>query len=711
MGMCKKRVDGKAQVTASELSQFGDGGNSHLPGLPRCEKDGSRFFESLLQIPLGLSADARQIHQAFPDGATSTSAVATSLSSSSSGLERWPGERDEIVAGHPVAATLSKAAEDRRYPEPCENIVRVMSSIGQFSQEGRVCSIDGVTVPAGKSQLIFLVFSRWRALFNPYAKPDEIYIGNRVYDRVMTTDFIQRQLWGFGTCEFIDYLSTIMEKKPELLIAMWLRRWHDIDRLTPFGGSKEKKSLYDDFELHPLLILNSGARDSFLAPWAIMSELERIIEIAHQMRAARDVTATAIREHVANYETIDDLLADQSEVGRHIKSLLLSSRFIHHTMNGSDHSYADTDLLARLKHSIECSGALQPSFRRVECAGGASPGFYMNGLDLAHFVPASLHQIWMGMKAQLATGDARQPILRDTVKRTRRGMWLTIVILANICPLTAQALTAKLIRKKPKPLKKGEKRKYIPVARAEPGWLTIYPTAMILGSGGYDADQRDSEALEAFVAERFPNHAERIEKLLLTLLQAFKNLPKKIVTSAVDSASRVGEPGWTKGAYHQAWFEPDAEIEFLGKCSNFILYDRDLDAVAKGFDHLAELEPHLPPRNSGPPKKRRLPLVHPLENTQQIFRRQLHPLQIPDRIPNEEVRQQANRKFAILQESARRLPAWSPFSSDPGLAERIGSLPKGVNGSSGSAWAFAEKEIILSRDWSWQRDWDPCGRI
>ncbi|WP_197465529.1 hypothetical protein, partial [Erythrobacter sp. HI0063] len=90
-------------------------------------------------------------------------------------------------------------------------------------------------------------------------------------------------------------------------------------------------------------------------------------------------------------------------------------------------------------------------------------------------------------------------------------------------------------------------------------------------------------AIMAFVKAKFVKQAERIEDLLLTLPDSFKNILKKNVTSAIDSASRIGKPGWTRGAYHRAWFEPEAEVEFLRKCSNFILYDEKLDNVAKGF--------------------------------------------------------------------------------------------------------------------------------
>ena len=73
--------------------------------------------------------------------------------------------------------------------------------------------------------------------------------------------------------------------------------------------------------------------------------------------------------------------------------------------------------------------------------------------------------------------------------------------------------------------------------------------------------------------------------------------------------------------------------------------------VAKGFDYLSGPAAQ---RSSGkfvPQPKRRLPLAHPLENVQQIFRPQFHVLQIPEIIPSAEVQQQTDREFAILQQA------------------------------------------------------------
>ena len=429
------------------------------------------------------------------------------------------------------------------------------------------------------------------------------------------------------------------------------------------------------------------------------------------MRSRRGITAAAIRERVASYRTIDDVMSDQSEVGVHAQRLLLSLRFIHHTMNGPGQIYADTDVLARLKRSVECSDALQTSFRRVESPGGESPALFMNGLDLAHFVPASLHQIWLGLAGNIKPEACSHGILGNVVERVRRGMWLSIVILSNICPPTAQALTAKLVRKEPVWSQGGEKPKYTKVVRNEPGWIKIYPTVVILGAGAYDGDCRDADALMAFVEEEFPLYAHRIEELLLALLNAYKNLSNKIVISARDSASRVGEPGWTTGAYHQAWLEPAAEISFLNRCSKFILFKKSLDDGAQRRGRAITI---LPTTSSGGRKRKRrwrLPLIHPVENVQQIFRRQFDPLQIPDLIPSTKVQEQDFRKFATNEEAARSLPAWSSLNSDPGLAERIGSHPASAYRRHGRLRVFTTSEINFSKDWAWQRDWSSCGRI
>ena len=709
MGSHTKRMAEHEVKAASKTTPLLDRLSTQLPGLPSRVDRESRFFE-LAQLAMpGLAQSAARIEQAFPDRVTSASAIAMARATGGTELERWPGMRDEIVAGHPVAMTLSKAAEDKRYPDPCDDTVRALSSVAGFRMEGNVCSIDGVTVPAGRPQLIFLTYNRFRSLFNPMSKAHEIYAGDPVYDRVMSTDHIQRQLWGFGVYEFVGYLEAILSKSPELFVAIWLRRWAEIERLLTEAASQDAPSLWKSFDTPTLLTLTTGERDSFLAPWAIMSEIERIVEIANQMKAKRGVTAAAVRKRLAACSTIDELMADQSEIGRHIHGLLLSSRFIHQTMNGRQ-SYTDTDLLARLKHSVECSDPLQGSFRRVECAGGAAPALFMNGLDLAHFLPASLYQLVLGLFELVGREERPKGLLKNVLKRVRRCLWLSIVMLSNICPPTAQALTAKLNRAPPQKREEGEKVDYFRVRRNEPGWLAIYPTAMALGSKAFAVDRPGSHELEKFVKNKFEPYFRRIDDIVSALPEAFRNLNRKIVTSALDSASPVGQPGWTRGVYHQAWLQPDAEVEFLGKCSNFILYDAKLDMAAKSFKHSIATSKSVTVKKRLP-LKRSLPLVHPVENIQQIFRRQFDLLQIPDVIPDQETQRRAFRKFAILQQVSRRLPAWSPINSDPALAERISSLPIGKAGGSGSAWALSEDEISFSRDWSWQRDWKSCGRI
>lgn len=709
MGMRKTRMDGCKVMSGSQLDNPEEGLNTLLPKQPDSDKRESRFFDLVPIAMPGLARSATLIEETFLERETSASAIAMARATGGTELERWPGMRDEIVAGHPVAMTLSKAAEDERYPDPCDDTVRALSSVAGFRMEGKVCSIDGVTVPAGRPQLIFLTYNRWRALFNPMSKVHEIYAGDPVYDRVMSTDHIQRQLWGFGVYEFVGYLEAISSKSPELFVAIWLRRWAEIERLLTEAASQDEATLWELFDTPALLTLTTGERDSFLAPWAIMSEIERIVEIANQMKAKRGVTAAAVRERLAACSTIDELMADQSEIGRHIHGLLLSSRFIHQTMNGRQ-SYTDTDLLARLKHSVECSDPLRESFRRVECPGGAAPALFMNGLDLTHFLPASLYQLALGLFELVGREERPKGLLKNVLKRVRRGLWLSIVMLANICPPTAQALTAKLNRAPPQKREEGEKVDYVRVRRNEPGWLAIYPTAMALGSKAFAVDRPGSHELEKFVKNKFELYFRRIDDIVSALPEAFRNLNRKIVTSALDSASPVGQPGWTRGAYHQAWLQTGAEVEFLGKCSNFILYDAKLDMAAKSFKHLIATSKSVPSKKRLP-HKRSLPLVHPVENIQQIFRRQFDLLQIPDVIPDQETQRRAFRKFAILQQVSRRLPAWSPINSDPALAERISSLPIGKAGGSGSAWALSEDEISFSRDWSWQRDWKSCGHI
>ncbi|WP_379923309.1 hypothetical protein [Erythrobacter sp. R86502] len=685
--------------------------DSDLADTPSREADGMTFLDLVYRVVKGLQNGADTISDDFRLAGVSTGAIAVSLSSNWTGMDRWPGERDQLVQGHPVSERLAKVAAKPDYPEPCPQTICDLSKVEGFYQNGSICFVDGMVVPAGSDQLKVLAFYRWRPLFLPTAAPRKIYTGITVYDRIMSTDFIQRQLWGFGVAEYLSYLEAILVKSPELFVALWLRRWDDVDRLTSATVISEQGTHYEAFEIQPLISLRGNERDSFLAPWAIMSELERVFEILRQMKSRRNITAPAVREHIASYCTIGDMMSDTSEVGLHAHGLLLSLRFIHHSMNALDQAYADTDILARLKRSVACSDALQPSFRRVECPDGKPPALLMNGVDAAHFAPVSLHQIGFRVKTSMATGSRHPTILYQNSERTKREMWLSIVILANICPPTAQTLTAKLVRKKPERRQEGERRKYKKIVRKECGWLRIYPTAMALGAGAYNADRRDAHALMTFVEREFPRDAKKIEDLLFSLPDAFKNLSMKIAASARDSAAQVGQPGWTRGAHFEAWLVPDAEVDFLNKCSNFIRYNKELDHVAQRYEDENSPFVKIFAKRPNSLRKGYLPLVHPVENVQQIFRQQFDLLQIPDVIPSHAAEQQADRKFAILREAARRLPAWSPINCDPGLAERIGTGPKGEAGECVKSQSLTFDQIAFARDWAWQRDWRFCGRI
>lgn len=389
---------------------------------PSREGDVRSFHDLVYRVVRGLQSGAETSSDDIPLAGVSTGALAVSLSSNWTGMDRWPGERDQLVQGHPVSERLAKVAAKPDYPEPCPQTTFALSSVEGFHRNGSICFVDGMVVPAGSAQLKVLAFARWRPLFHPFAAPDKLYSGITVYDRIMSTDFIQRQLWGFGVAEYLTYLEAILMKSPELFVALWSRRWEDVDRLTSVTGTSEQGPCHETFGIAPLLSLQGDKRASFLAPWAIMSELERVFEILYQMRAQNEITAPDVRDRVASYSTIDGLTSDTSKVGLYAQGLLLSSRFIHHTMNGRNRSYADTDILARLKQSVACSAALQSRFRRLECPDGKPPALLMNGLDAAHFAPVSLRQIGSRVKTSLTSETGNAIILDSDSERTKREM-------------------------------------------------------------------------------------------------------------------------------------------------------------------------------------------------------------------------------------------------------------------------------------------------
>lgn len=224
----------------------------------------------------------------------------------------------------------------------------------------------------------------------------------------------------------------------------------------------------------------------------------------------------------------------------------------------------------------------------------------------------------------------------------------------------------------------------------------------------------DIEVLDALAQAKgfLEGFAELVVDLTCDTEDAFRSRAALTQFEARECTPSLKDNGWTRGAYPQAWLHPDADVDFLMKCPNFILYAEHLDTEVDLFE-LRRRSVSIPSSDLRTELMFNvdLPLAHPNEHVQQIFRRPFDHLQITSVIGSIEMQRLAERKEAIVREVAKRFVAWSPLTWDPWLSEKIGSrsfstMPGIPRKNLLFPWA-----IRAATHGSWNRSWDDCGWI
>lgn len=287
---------------------------------------------------------------------------------------------------------------------------------------------------------------------------------------------------------------------------------------------------------------------------------------------------------------------------------------------------------------------------------------------------------------------------------------LAIVCLSNICQPTAQSLTGAIVSSNE--LSKLAKHNS---TSTEDVWRQLVPTALVLGQDTiteFDIEfLNDQTQPECGLEFGLKDLGDLVEELTCDAESTFRNRAAITQFEALESCPAPGEDGWTRGAFPQAWWDRQADVEFLKRCPDFIQFAQHLDTEV-GLFELQRCDPVDPLR----PSVQRsldvgLPLAHPNEHMQQIFRRQFDHLQITTVIASVQMQRLADRKDAIAKEVARRFVAWSPMSWDPWLSERIGSRTASAMPGKKRKGAYEPWEINAATKGSWNRSWDDCGWI
>lgn len=710
MGTSKERVAQQESLT-SLRPEGGDDRAQKLCGLAQDHANHADLWLRLgHRIVPGLENVAADLDAMCPLPEENDNPADTQCHMLLGGGFRWPGERDVVIAEHPIARKMAMTAAEPRYPQPSLATVRDLETIQGFTQQGAICFIDGVVVPASHEQLRYLVITRWRALFHPEASSDRLYRGCRDYDRIMTTDRLQSAIWGFGASCYIDYLDDILAERPDIFVALWIRDYGNIAiddfeaPRTPWSDAEKTSLEYDG----TLTALTSKDWQVFLLPWAIMSEVERILEIAPEMAVKHGVSVQAVGERLKSYRSLEELLEDGDPIGRFIRGLLLSIRFVHWSMNHKDQARQGLSILGKLRAAFKSMAPLQKKYRRVDkIEGHGQPALFMNGLELARFVPTSFQQIVDGFEAIIRPDEWSTTLCPNALTRSQMIIRLSIVCLSNICQPTAKSLTRAIAS--PSELENLATRNN---TTSEKVWRQLVPTALILGQESIT--DADIEFLDGLASAKgwLENFGELTVDLTCDTESIFRSRAALTQFEARECCPTPTEDGWTRGAYPQAWLRPDADVDFLMRCPNFILYAEHLDTEVDLFE-LRRSSVSIPSSDLRTELMFNvdLPLAHPNEHVQQIFRRQFDHLQITSVIGSIEMQRHAERKEAIVGEVAKRFVAWSPLTWDPWLSEKIGSRSFSTMPGIKRKGSFAPWAIRAATHGSWNRSWDDCGWI
>ena len=580
---------------------------------------------------------------------------------------RWPGVRDALSATHPVAKKLAAKLADLgdALPAPDERTVDRLSTIDGFARTGRIVTITGVPVPAGSRQTALFVVLRWHPLFSPVADPMRVYTGDTGYDAAHVTDEMQSAILLVSTAIYRDQLSKLQISAPALFVAVWMREFESAERLTENCAESHLPQPYPRSRLN--------RRECLLLSASLMSEHERGFDILEALKFEGGVTKASIKQALKGCSTMTGVYIHGDETHRHIAGSVAHVRVLHPTMNAEDARARGDVIFEAAKSAIWQAELHATQVQRVTTVAGNKPARFFLGIEPVKLMPVQLIQMQENVIRHEGEFWLRDRGDGATITGEHLGgkvMKLAIIATASICPHTAAAM---LGNKDDDPTAELWKRRHIRPLVSNP-----------------DLEFELAEA--ARIAEEDKLYDPRTTGVPIVPYTdddqvAFKYPYEQARRRAETCSFPVGEVGWTQGFRFDAWRQPDAEIDFLRRCSEYIRYDPSLDPAKR-----APVQKVQGTRQKGAKAKKSvdLPTQHLLERIQNFFRPQFDRLQIPRLTKDYEERADSKMLEALLREIALLLPAISPITDDPNHFERI--------------WADVDAPLVRSRiDNDWNR--------
>ena len=576
---------------------------------------------------------------------------------------RLAGLRDILVVGHPIVADLAaKLAADRDLiPVPENEVVEQLKALDGYACDGKVITIHGVPVPAGRQQTDYYVVLRWRPLYSPCALPHLIYSRDPAkvrpadraalgiadgedaefihlidYDARHVTDETQASLLVVSTAIHRDNLVALQRSNPGLFVALWRR---DIDQAWRLGRKMRNRDLP---ESNPNSRIRSRLR-RLIYGTALMSEFERLFEIIATLKADLGVTRDGVRALLLGTSALTGVALVETE--DFIAGATAHIRALHPTMDP-----CTTDEPDRIAAAFGGSPLFRSRFHAIRHVAGAMPVRYFLGVEPGMLALVALVHMIEDVKRQ--EGDHRQPGrsgLGTDDRQDTASVELAVLITSNICLPTARTILQREAK----------------LGGSDDGWaLAIVPTLI---ENPRLRDQVEAMAHKAEIAWPVPGNANCDRKRRASPYE-------QAVRRARLCAFPVGQTGWTQGFRLDAWLRPDAELAFLRNCCRFIQYDPA--QAAKRDAHLAE---HFPDSTDATGDAMAsdvaLPRQHPLEHIQDLFRPFFNRLQVAGMAADRASALSRAWREAVIREVAPLLAAVSPITVDPYLNERMLAPP------------------------------------
>lgn len=640
---------------------------------------------SMLPAFSGLYDAASRIESALSEGWGEDLDLGPLLASASDNAliasgDRWIGMRTAWTTEDPAVLSFKAQLSEMIsiIPEPDPEMVDRLACHPSFEREGNILAIDGVPVPAGEEQVRIFVNLRWRWLINPLASLHLIGLRNAGlvdardhaelmveqghqphlrhllgYDAVHTTDEAQQKFLAYSMAAHRSNLIALQQHDLELFMAVWLRDFAKIKSLV--SGKKLSFLLEADKRTRRM----QKASKRLIYGTAIMSEFERLFEIADYFSMDGGVTREAIERVLRGVSSMEEIHAGTTSAHKFLSGSVAHARSLHPTMNGYVRNTPSDPALKKAYIEFEETSSYWKSVQRFKKPSGEVPALYFLGIEPQFLTAAAIMMMIRNVRKLEKNFNYRDSDGRDFDERSEGPIFrLAVIIMANSCVPTAMGMTRQLGRNFNYSASYGET------------WLTQTMPTLIANpalTANYEAAQSAYENSPAGLTKppiKFREFADEEESPMFSSQFAGAKV-------RADACPDVDQAGWTRGFHFEAWFKPYAEYNFLRKCCRFVQFSADGQHRREKWSRSGKPKGNLNFTGSPRTTFTGLPRSHPVENVHDYFRPYFERLQFADGLDESQTVSERATIDTFVAEVARLMPGISPVTIDPHMNEAI----------------------------------------